>query len=450
MKIFVFIMVIIMVTPVILQAINNSVLAVKYKDSYHVSLQAESCGEYSEETSLNILCQSSSSQVQGNLNSVNVIGTMTNPNITPFPQKGDNIHVVWGDNTEGEGFNFDTLYKNSRDGGETFDSSRNLSNDPLGSTVPQVAASGNDVHVVWQSDLLGGDILYKRSTDGGKNFGPTINLSDDLISRSPDIAISGDNVYVVWIDVDPLGGPSQLSYRRSTDGGVNFDPAVDLSSGEPRPSTSIAAFGDNVYIVWREIINVNNDEIFFRKSTDNGQVFELPINLSNDPSDSITPDVSAFNNNVYVVWDDDNPGSDEIFFRKSTDSGVSFDPPVNISNSPDESDDPNITAASDNYVYVVWEDDDPIDPLVRDIFFRKSTNAGVNFDPTINLSNNNQFSSNSDVAASGLDVYIVWKDFVGNQEIFFVKSTDNGETFDPSINLSNNDGGSDLPSIAVS
>ena len=105
---------------------------------------------------------------------------------------------------------------------------------------------------------IAGDILY-RSTDGGITFGPTINLSNDLGSHSAHIAISGSNVYVVWIDFDP-GSGSQLMYSRSTDGGVSFEIPIELNiGGEPRPSTSIAVFENNVYMVWREIVGTSRE-----------------------------------------------------------------------------------------------------------------------------------------------------------------------------------------------
>ena len=46
------------------------------------------------------------------------------------------------------------------------------------------------------------DVYFKRSTNGGASFGSTINLSnDDNSSVSPEIAVVGDNVYVVWVDL---------------------------------------------------------------------------------------------------------------------------------------------------------------------------------------------------------------------------------------------------------
>jgi hypothetical protein len=84
--------------------------------------------------------------------------------------------------------------------------------------------------MVWQDDTTGNDeILYRRSTDGGASFDPAINLSNNPGRVvGPAVTASGNNVYVVW-DHTTSGEP-EISYRRSTDGGAYFDPAINLSN----------------------------------------------------------------------------------------------------------------------------------------------------------------------------------------------------------------------------
>ena len=111
----------------------------------------------------------------------------------PGPSSGTGlIHVIWEDRTPGR---FDIFLKRY---GAAFDPSTiNLSNNLPGSHHPAFAVSGSSVYVVWDDDESGdGDILYKRSVDGGATFGETINLSNNVgESRSPAIAVSGNNVY---------------------------------------------------------------------------------------------------------------------------------------------------------------------------------------------------------------------------------------------------------------
>ena len=85
-----------------------------------------------------------------------------------------------------------------------------------------MAASGDNVYVVWFDNTPGNpEILYKRSIDGGGDFGAAINLSNNVASSlDPAAGASGNNVYVVWYDNTP--GNFEILYKRSTDGGVSL------------------------------------------------------------------------------------------------------------------------------------------------------------------------------------------------------------------------------------
>jgi hypothetical protein len=51
-------------------------------------------------------------------------------------------------------------------------------------------------------------------------------------------------------------------------------------------------------------------------------------------------------NNVYLVWNSDAPGSSEIFYRKSTDGGAFFGDTVNLSNTAENSYTPRVAASN--------------------------------------------------------------------------------------------------------
>ena len=271
-----------------------------------------------------------------------------------------------------------------------------MSNSAGFSEKPAIFVSGNDVYVVWDDDTSGNaEILYRKSTDGGATFGSTVNLSNDAgTSRAPALVVSGNNVYVVWSD-DTVG----------------------------------------------------NFEIYYRKSIDGGASFGSTVNLSNNGADSGSPAVDVSGNNIYVVWDDFTPGSTDIFYRKSTDDGVSFGSTVNLSNSIGGSFTPAI-AVSGNNVHVAWFDSTFAN---TDVLYRKSTDRGATFGSTVNLSNDAGSSESPSIDISGSTVYVVWLDNTpGNFEILLRKSVNAGAAFGSTINVSQNDGSSGLPAIAVS
>ena len=87
---------------------------------------------------------------------------------------------------------------------------------------------------------------------------------------------------------------------------------------------TIAVYEQNVYVVWEDTALGNESEILFRTSTDGGLTFGVTQNLSNNNEFSVNPSIAAFGNNIYVVWQDNTPGNSDIFFRASNDGGINF------------------------------------------------------------------------------------------------------------------------------
>ena len=303
----------------------------------------------------------------------------------------------------------------------------------------------------------------RNSTDAIR-AGNIINISNNVgfsyagLSSIPtlssrNVVTFGSNVYIVWQDNTP--GNYDIFFKSSTDNGTTFGKTVNLSnntgfSGYPR----LAAYGSNVYIVWRDETPGNYD-IFFKSSTDNGTTFGKTVNLSNNTGFSGYPSISTFRNNVYIVWQDNTPGNNydyDIFFKSSTDNGTTFGKTVDITNNTGSAINlsninaifssttgiqPQISTFSNN-VYIVWQGKSAQN---YDIFFKASTDNGTTFGTAINLSNNTGFSGYPRLAVYGNNVYIVWQDNTpGNYDIFFKSSTDNGTTFGKTVTLSNNIG----------
>jgi hypothetical protein len=201
---------------------------------------------------------------------------------------------------------------------------------------------------------------------------------------------------------------------------------------------------DNVCTVWQDNTPGNYD-IFFSVSNDGGLTFSEPENISENTENSIQPQVICEGNNVYVVWTDTTPGNADIFFAASNDGGLTFSEPENISENTGDSFVPQISSEGNN-VYVVWTDTTPGN---GDIFFAISTDGGLTFSDPENISENEGFSQEPQISSEGNNVYVVWTDETpGNGDIFFSVSTDGGLTFRDPENLSESTGISSDPQIS--
>ena len=117
------------------------------------------------------------------------------------------------------------------------------------------------------------DLFIKTSNDSGGEFSSEfgLNLSPNIgASINPQISVSANNVNVVWQDNSTqLALPSttyDILFKRSDNNGQRFHNTIDISEG-PRPSINpqISASDNNVYVVWQDITSQGEQEIFFSR-----------------------------------------------------------------------------------------------------------------------------------------------------------------------------------------
>lgn len=333
---------------------------------------------------------------------------------------------------------------------------RRLSNNAGASLFPDIAVSKNHIYVVWDDDTLGNsEIFYVRSTDGAQTFSAPQNLSNNSgRSRNPAIAASGSDVYIVWDD-ETLGN-FEIFYTVSRDGGQTFSKPQNLSQNAGRSVLpDIAVSENNIHIFWQDDMP-GNPEIFYTRSTDNGQSFTAPHNLSKNPGRSVSPAAAVEGSNVYVVWDENTPGTREIFYARSSDGGASFSAPQNLSKTPSFSAAPAI-AASGDMIYIAWTEEMPGENY--EIFYVWSPDGGSSFTLPQNISNSPTYSGLSMIASWGDESHLVWiegilieknsKPYV-DYEAFYTRKASEGGGFSAPQNLSSSEGVTATPAIAAS
>ncbi len=373
-----------------------------------------------------------------------------------------NINVVWLDNTPG---NFAVFFSRSSDGGATFSSPKNIgsnnsSNTGVGQQNIAVDSSGN-INVVWHAfvgTLGNADIFFSRSSDGGVTFSTPKDTSNNLsFSTAQQIALdSSGNINLVWHGEAFGSSILDIFFSRSSDGGATFSTPKNLSNNvgfcsscSRLPQIAVDSSG-NINLVWEGLAGVGNIDIFFRRSTDGGVTFSTPKNLSNNAGTSQGAQIAVDSSgNINVVWEDNAPGQYDIFLSRSSDGGATFSTPRNLSTNTGTSFNPHIAVDSSGNINVVWEDNTP---GLLDVFFSRSSDGGTTFSTPRNLSNNNTATSlHPEIAVdSSGNINVVWEDNApGQYDIFISRSTDGGATFSTPKNVSSNTGWSLEPQIAL-
>jgi hypothetical protein len=337
-----------------------------------------------------------------------------------------------------------------------FENTTNLTNNPVDSVYGQVAAWNSHVYVVWQESVSSAnnrnyDIVIKNSVDNGTTFGSLVNLSNNSgFSEHPKLAAFGNNVYVIW--ADDTSGNREVLFRRSIDNGTSFDSMKNLSNNTSDSfNQEIAVFGDNVYVVWLDQDNVGTN-VLLRASTDGGATFGRTVKISSNANDETFPKVAAYGSGVYIAWnmvgsDIDKGDNEGLFFVKSSDGGNTFDNILKL-NRDDNFGEPEVAALNDT-VYVVSGGLPSAE--VNGLFFTKSIDRGKSFSEPEIIDSNGTFVNPLNVEVVAFDaqsLYVVGEVFVsGNTDILFLKMIGNNST--QVLNLSNNPGTSECSSIAV-
>lgn len=309
-----------------------------------------------------------------------------------------------------------------------------------------VAVSGNYVHTTFTDNREGHfDVYYKRSTDGGANFESDIRLTfDPSNSHNAAIAVSGSNVCIVWYD--SRNGNRELYYSLSNDNGDTWtvDTRLTNNSGESwHPSVSVS--GNIVQIVWHDDTPGNN-EIFYKRSVDGGNTWSADVRLSNTAGSSNMPGIAVSGSVVHVCWYDSTAGNWEIYYKRSTDGGTNWGSDTRLTNNTANSMYPTI-AVSGTIVHVAWTDNRN-GPL--SVLYKRSTNGGTSWSSDIALVKHNAYSLFPSLAVNGSNVHLVFQNLSNNLDICYMTSTNSGAKWITQIQLTNNQSTSEIPSIAVS
>jgi hypothetical protein len=278
---------------------------------------------------------------------------------------------------------------------------------------------------------------------------PPKNVSNNSdFSFTPQSAVdSAGNVFVVW--EDDTSNNSNILFSRSTDGGATFSAPINVSNSRRYPFDPHIAVDSHggINVVWNDDPSGNLD-IFFSRSTDGGLTFSAPVNVSHDADSSSSAQLAAdAAGNIFVVWESDT-GVLGVLFSRSVDGGATFSAPAMVSTNTGGSMGPQIALDLSGNVNLAWEDDIASS---SDISFSRSQDHGQTFSApkslSHNVANSNGAQINVDLAGN---INVVWEnDSPGNFDVFFTRSTDGGLNFSALTNLSKSPGSASSAQIAT-
>jgi len=248
----------------------------------------------------------------------------------------------------------------------------------------QMTVSGNNVYIVDYGSYWGsnnGAVLFMASHDGGSTF-DHVTISNDTMVFTPQLAVSGNNIYIVWMEMK--GQVTSLFLKKSTNGGIDFSDKIklDTQSGDVRWPKLVLVNGtgtDDLYVEWTQTLQSGQTKLFLAKSMDSGNTFDTLDLGGFTTGDFDFSQIGALGNNtIYAIWTgeyDPSYSHSGVFFRKSTDGGETFGNIFDL-NSANKSGISNpIVFSSQNHIYVAGDSG----------VFRASSDLGSTFTYVANL-----------------------------------------------------------------
>jgi len=354
-------------------------------------------------------------QSEVRLTSNDSLSFVSRGNTWSIASQSSNVHVVLWDNRDG---NYEIYYTRSTNAGATWEPDIRLTNNPAISGSSSIAASGDTVHVVWNDNrTVNWGLYYKRSTNAGISWSEDTLLTPNGNIGPTTICSDGSAVHVAWSDA--RDGNDEIYYMHSSDGGTTWSADSRLTFDSALSEyPSITVSGSTVHVVWWDSRDVDW-EIYYKRSTDGGSTWEADYRLTNSPGYSQLPSIGVSGSSVHVVWSDDRDGNQEIYYKRSTDAGLTWSVDSRLTNDPASQGIPCIAVSGSN-IHTVWNDYRDSD---FEIYYKFSTDDGTSWSSDTRLTNAPGTSWSPSLAVSGTAIHVVWGDSRdGNDEIYYKRN----------------------------
>jgi hypothetical protein len=229
---------------------------------------------------------------------------------TLYATEGDTLHLVWMKTDAMYAFNIH--YQHSYDGGVTWSNDFQLTDIPDGSMnaamMPCIAVSGQNVHVVW---LYGGydtytsqGVVYRHSTDAGQTWSDAIYIAPgyggELGGINPQLIAVGDRLHILWngFSTSPGDTRAKTFYCTSLNGGQTWGTPIQVSQHSEDShlrvyQTTLAVLGDNIHVAWVALGLEEVEFIYYRHSTDGGATWENQQEIEDNPNGSEAPNIAV-------------------------------------------------------------------------------------------------------------------------------------------------------------
>ena len=293
-----------------------------------------------------------------------------------------------------------------------------------GENRPKIIVRKGVIYISYTQGLakpMTGHIRFSRSLDGGKTFSQPVTVNDNLEIISHRFDVMGVNnrgqIFIAWLDKRDLSAAAKkgekyaglgLYYAVSDDEGKSFHPNIKAADHACECCRVAMAMDTDGYpvAVWRHVYDTNIRDhavvrldgkmVSVRLSHENWNVAGCP---HHGPSLSIAAD------GVYhATWFSNAPERQGLFYAYSADRGRTFSAPLNFGNPEAQPAHPYVLSLGSR-VYLVWKE---FDGENTGIFGMRSGDGGKSWSVPEKLADTSDMSDWPLLIGTNNQAYLSW------------------------------------------
>ena len=218
---------------------------------------------------------------------------------------------------------------------------------------PVIAVTGDTTWVAWETDRNGNWDIYAHSYVAGK-WSPYVQMTESDSSDLSPVFVR-DRFGKMWFVWESKQSGLWKIYARPFDGWAMTEeyPSPENTVGSLNPDAVVDRF-NRLWVVWQSPGSAALDSADVYIKYFDGVTWTEPFNVTDHPADDGFPKVAVDSTgNVWVVWQSDRSGHDDIF-TTFFDGHTWLDSPLHVASGPSGDFTPQMTVDSRGRVWFAW------------------------------------------------------------------------------------------------
>ncbi|MFA5859903.1 MAG: exo-alpha-sialidase [Elusimicrobiota bacterium] len=297
----------------------------------------------------------------------------------------------------------------------------------------------------WKMDNNNNFVVKALSVNSTGSISPIGWTQDVRLSYNnhtvgyPKMSADGEGIlHVVW--GEHLSDGIYTYYKKSLDDGKTWtsDFLLFHSTGIVIGSTLLnmcfCSWDNTLCLYWTDNRD-GNYEIYYKQSTDGGLTWGNETRLTNGDGDAKRLFLTYKDNSIHLFWSENRVSkyNDEIYYKRSTDGGLTWSDDIRLTNADHYSWD-SCSALNNNVLHLVWADFRDSSGSLKDseLYYRYSEDNGTTWSNEVKLTSAPGVAYEPYLLAVNNILHLVWSDskYSNNDtEIYYKNSKDNGKTW---------------------